>query len=96
MLDKLIYLDENNKIYSIFNISKFSQLASKILDMPPSICEYHVSNLLNVLDTNVTFNKSNIQDIINLNKYIIYLDYNDKIYLEYENKDDEYETLSLW
>jgi len=92
----LIYLDNNQNIYSIFNITAFNQLNNAVFNISPSMCEYYINDLLQSLNTNTVFNKSNIQDSVNLDSYTIYLDYDENIYIEENSSENEYETQSLW
>ena len=92
----MIYLDEQNKILTLFNINQFNQLNDAVFNIAPSIIEYDIANLIDTLESNITFNKSNTQDMINIDKYTIYCDYNDNIFIEYDNKQEDYETQSLW
>ena len=63
--------------------------------MAPSMVEYHLDDLSNLSDGSAYLNRSNIQQTIYINDYSLYLDYNDEIYLEFEQKDNEYETQSF-
>ena len=92
----MIYLDEQNKLLNLFNINKFNQLNNAIFNIAPSIIDYNLSNLIDTLELNITFNKSQTQDMINIDKYTIYCDYNDNIFIEYDNYQEDYETQSLW
>jgi hypothetical protein len=59
--------------------------------------EYHLNEIAQDLLTNTTYvNKSNIQNTIYIDNYILYYDYNDDIFMEFQDKIDDYETESLW
>lgn len=65
--------------------------------MAPSMVEYYLSDLASSSDfTESYINKTNIQQTIFLEDYSLYIDYNNDVYLEFTQKDDEYETQSLW
>lgn len=91
----MIYLDNNNKILTLFNSKEFCELNNVFNCLAPSMCEYHFRELIRELSNNVILNKTNIQDKIDIYDYTLYLDYNNDIYLEYISN-NEYETESLW
>lgn len=64
--------------------------------MAPSMVEYYLSNLASDTNESSYINKSNIQDSILLDEYSLYYDYNSDIYLEFIEKENSYETESLW
>ncbi len=92
----MIYLDNNNKVYSLFDINEFTQLHSKVFTIAPSVCDYNLNNLINTLEPQSFFNKSNIQDSINIDNYSLYLAYDNNIYIEFIKQDDEYANDTLW
>ena len=84
-----------DKLYSIFNVDSFDQLESSFEGMAPSMVEYYLSSLGS--NDEIYINRSKIQNIINLDGYILYFDYDDNVYLEISiNNNDEYSTGSLW
>ena len=88
---------EKESLFSTFNVEDFYGLDSCTQIMAPSMVEYYLSDLASSSDfTESYINKSNIQQTIFLEEYSLYLDYNDDIYLEFTQKDDDYETQSLW
>lgn len=91
----IIQLDQNS-LFSTFNVTCFQELEEGIQSIAPSMVEYHLSDLSSTDTESIYINKSNIQQTIYLDQYSIYLDYEDSIYLEFIEKDDEYETESLW
>jgi hypothetical protein len=92
----LYYLDDNKNIFNIFDITDFNQLNLALDNIAPSLCEYYLNDLISTLSANEILNKSNIQDIINLDLYNIYLDYNNKIFIENLTNNQEYDTPSFW
>ena len=93
----IVLLDKFN-LYATFNIKSFDELENSVENISPSMTEYYLSDLASLVSGNTYLNKSNIEKSLFLDKYSLYLDYNDDIYLEVvqdENK-DEYETASLW
>ncbi len=91
----VIQLDKN-QLFSTFDVSSFEQLQANTQSMAPSMVEYYLSDLSSQSDTQSYINKSNIQNSILLDEYSIYYDYNNDIYLEFVQKEDAYETESLW
>lgn len=91
----VIQLDKNS-LFSTFQVSCFQELEEGIQSIAPSMVEYHLDDLSSSNNEPVYINKSNIQQTINLDQYSLYLDYEDSIFLEFIQKDDEYETQSLW
>ena len=88
---------EKNSLYSTFTVDNFSSLDSSTQTMAPSMVEYYLSDLAASSDFAESYiNKSNIQQTLTLEDYNLYLDYNDDIYLEFTQKDENYETQSLW
>ncbi len=90
-----IQLDKN-LVYSTFNVENFEQLESMAQSMAPSMVEYFLSDLASTSEEPSYINKSNIQNTITLDEYSIYFDYENKIYLEFIEKEDSYETSTLW
>ena len=91
-----ILLDKN-LLYTTFNISSFYELESSIQNIAPSMVEYYLHKLSQELLSNVTYiNRSNIQNTIYIDTYTLHYDYNDDIYIEFQEKEDDYETQSLW
>ena len=64
--------------------------------MAPSMIEYYLSDLASNDNQLSYINKSNIQQTIFLDDYLLYLDYNEDIYMEFVQKNEEYKTESLW
>ena len=93
----IIQLDKN-LVYSTFSVENFEQLDSTTQLMAPSMVEYYLSDLATVTtsEESIYINKANIQNTISLDEYSLYLDYDNKIYLEFIEKEDNYETDSLW
>ena len=93
----MIVLVNKNILFNLFNTSSFDKLESSFSTIAPSMVEYHLSNLAEELSSTSTYiNRANIQNTIHIDSYSLYYDYNDDIYLEFKESNDEYETLSLW
>jgi len=87
---------ENNSLFQTFKVSCFDELEQGINNIAPSMVEYYLEDLSSSSNESIYINKSNIQKSILLDQYSLYLDYSDTIYLEKEEKDDTYDTESLW
>jgi hypothetical protein len=88
---------EKPLLYSTFGVENFDQLDDNVQNLAPSMVEYYLSDLSELnSDSNSYINKSNIQKTIFFDEYLLYLDYNDKVYLEFKQKETIYETESLW
>ena len=92
----MIYLDSYKELYTLLNINNFNKIQDAISSIAPSLLEYYLEQLLNNIESNSILNKHNIQDTINLDKYTLYLDYSDNLYIELDIIEDEYSTTSLW
>ena len=92
----IIQLDQNS-LFNTFQVSCFQELEEGIQSIAPSMVDYHLSDLSSTNNNEpVYINKSNIQQTIFLDQYSLYLDYEESIYLEFIEKEDDYETESLW
>jgi hypothetical protein len=75
----------------------FEQIEITTQTMAPSMIEYYLSNLAsNSEEESAYINKSEVQNIIYLDEYMLFIDYSDNIYLEFTEKNDDYDTESLW
>lgn len=84
----------NESLYNSFGVENFTNLEGAIDNMAPSLVEYYLSDLCQYNDE-VYFNKREIENSICIGSYNLYIDYNNNIYLEIDNINDE-ETQSLW
>ncbi len=91
----IIQLD-TDILLQIFKVSCFEQLEQATQDIAPSMVEYYLNDLSSSISESSYVNKANIQKTIYLDQYSLYLDYSDTIYLEVMEKNDGYETQSLW
>jgi hypothetical protein len=92
----MILLLNKSSLYLTFGVDNFDSLDEIINSMAPSMVEYYLSDLSNGVE-DIYLNKKNIQSTIDIGEYAIYLDYDDEIYLEIEEKDEaDLETASLW
>ena len=87
---------ETNSLLNTFQVSCFDQLEQGMQVLAPSMIDYHLDDLAANISEPAYINKSSIQQTIYLGEYSLYLDYNDSIYLEFTQKDDSYDTESLW
>jgi len=92
----LIYLDNNKELFTLLNITSFDNIQGAINNIAPSLLEYHLEQLIENIENNIILNKHNVQDTINLDKYTLYIDYSDNLYIEVQIIEDEYATASLW
>jgi len=83
-------------VYSTFNVSQFDDILLNINQMAPSMVEYFLSDLASDSSEQIYINRSDIQSSISLDEHSLYLDYSENIYLEFIEKEDSYETESLW
>lgn len=92
----MVLLLNKVSLFSTFGVDSFESLDLSINSMAPSMVEYYLSDLSSGND-NTYLNKRNVQHMISIGEYSLFLDYNDDIYLEIEdNTQDDYETGSLW
>ena len=91
----IIQIDKD-LLYSTFNVDSFSNIESTTQSMAPSMVEYYLSDLSTSSSDSTYINRSNIQETIFLDEYSLYLDYSNEIYLEFIQKENQYETESLW
>jgi len=91
----LTYLVEQNKLFSIFTISKFEELQNAIFDIAPSMSEYYLNDLITYSQTAI-LNRHDIEQSINIDNFILHLDYDSNTYIEALKGEEEYETQSLW
>ncbi|MEA3498744.1 MAG: hypothetical protein U9R16_06790 [Campylobacterota bacterium] len=88
---------EKESLYSTFSVDDFSHLDNITSSMSPSMVEYYLSDLSTSSESQGDYiNRSNIQQTIYLGDYSLFLDYDDNIFLEFIEKEDDYETQSLW
>ena len=92
----MIYLDNNKELFTLLNITSFNNIQGAINNIAPSLLEYHLDQLIDNIQDTTTLNKHNVQDTINLDKYTLYIDYSDNLYIEIQIIEDEYSTASLW
>lgn len=91
----IIKLDKT-LLFTTFAVESFMQLNIHTQVMAPSMIEYYLSDLASNDNQLSYINKSNIQQTIFLDDYLLYLDYNEDIYMEFVQKNEEYKTESLW
>ena len=93
----IVQLD-NNLLYTTFDANSFNEFESNVQDMAPSMVEYYLNDLSsdNLHDNSVYINKTNIQQTVFIDEFLVHLDYNDDIYLEFVEKTSEYDTASFF
>lgn len=64
--------------------------------MAPSLVEYYLHDFTTINSEISYINKTNIQQSIYLDEYNLYLDYSEDVFMEFIEKEDQYETESLW
>ena len=80
-----------------FGLSNFKEIDSKLHSMAPSMMEYYLSDLATSnMDEKCFLENRKIQYTHYLGEYHLHIDYEDNIYLEFNETQDEYETGSLW
>ena len=88
---------EKESLYATFSVDDFPHLDNTTSSMSPSMVEYYLSDLSTSSECEEHYiNKSNIQQTIYLGDYSLFLDYDNNIFLEFIEKEDDYETQSLW
>ncbi|MDD2639634.1 MAG: hypothetical protein WCY75_04135 [Sulfurimonadaceae bacterium] len=84
-----------NLLFSTFDVQDFDKLEEAISNMAPSMVEYYLSDLGSCNDE-FYLNKKEVQNLINIGEYNIYIDYSENIYLEIKTNKENYETATLW
>jgi len=87
---------DTSLLFNTFKVASFEQLEQGMQSLAPSMIEYYLSDLSSSVSESFYINKSNIQKTIFLDEYSLYLDYEDFVYLEFIQKDNFYDTESLW
>ncbi len=87
---------EKELVYSTFSVDNFKSIEVKTESMAPSMIDYYLSDLASNSQESAYINKSDIQHTISLDEYSLYIDYSENIYLEFIEKQDSYETDTLW
>lgn len=92
----MVLLLNKTSLYSTFGVNSFDSLDDAINSMAPSMVEYYLSDLSNG-NEDAYLNKKNIQNSLCIGDYSLYIDYDEEIYLEIEDSEEEsFETGSLW
>ena len=84
----------SDSLFNLFRVVNFDLLESAIDNMAPSLVEYYLSGFMN--DDVFYFNKRDIENIISIGNYNIYLDYSKNIYLELIESTTDDSTQSFW
>jgi len=87
---------DTNSLFQTFKVSCFNELEQELQSIAPSMVEYYLDDLSSSTNEHTYINRSNIQNTIYLDQYSLYLDYSDSVFLEVLEKNDEYDTESLW
>lgn len=80
-------------LYNTFDANDFSSLSTVIDSMAPSMVEYYLASLSE--NEEIYLNKRNIQESFSIGEYHLYRDYNEDIYLEFDDEADD-ATDSFW
>lgn len=92
----MVLLLNKTSLYSTFDVDSFDSLDSAINSMAPSMVEYYLSDL-STGNEDAYLNKRNIQNSLCIGEYSLYIDYDEEIYLEIQDKvEEDFETGSLW
>lgn len=87
----MIFQADKKVFFDLFDAIDFDEFRQNLSSNAPSISIYFVQNAI-ALATEIDFlNKRNVSDYLTFDKYQIYLDYNDTIFIEYSNDDYENE-----
>jgi hypothetical protein len=84
----------SDSLFNLFRVVDFDLLESAIDNMAPSLVEYYLSGFMN--EDDYYFNKRDIENIISIGNYNIYLDYSKNIYLELIEDTIDDSTQSFW
>ncbi len=84
----------SDSLFNLFRVVDFDLLESAIDNMAPSLVEYYLSGFMN--EDDCYFNKRDIENIISIGNYNIYLDYSKNIYLELIEDTIDDSTQSFW
>ncbi len=84
----------SDSLFNLFRVVDFDLLESAIDNMAPSLVEYYLSGFMN--EDDYYFNKRDIENIISIGSYNIYLDYSKNIYLELIEDTIDDSTQSFW
>ncbi len=94
---------QKNILYSYLKVDSFIFLEEAIDSIAPSNLEYYLNDLINIGNNSLNdnfldlrFSKNNIKDFLNLGDFVLYLDFEDEIYLEKFTSYDNDHTNSLW
>lgn len=85
-----------SSLFQTFKVSCFEHLEQELQTIAPSMVEYYLEDLSSSTNEPSYINRSNIQKTIYLDQHSLYLDYSDSVFLEILEKDDDYDTESLW
>ncbi len=90
-------LIDKTSLYSIFSVDSFDELESSIDKLSPSMAEYYLSDIASLNNDNYHLNRANIQNSLLIDKYYLYLDYDDNVFLEITiDIDNDLETGTFW
>jgi hypothetical protein len=84
----------SDSLFNLFRVVDFDLLESALDNMAPSLVEYYLSGFMN--EDDYYFNKRDIENIISIGNYNIYLDYSKNIYLELIEDTIDDSTQSFW
>lgn len=77
----MISVVDKTALYATFGVKNFNSLEEVVHTMAPSIVEYHLSDICFDNERDY-FNKREIENSIEVDRYSLYIDYNKDVYLE--------------
>ena len=90
----MILLLDKASLYSTFEASSFDELEDLLEQYSPSIIKYHLDNLISTSCDSYS-DKTNIEKTLYLHDFLLYLDYNQDIYIEISQQDNNHQTSLL-
>ena len=86
----MTFQTDKKVFFSLFDAIDFDEFRQNLSSNAPSVSVYFVQSAIALAIEIDFFNKRNASDYLTFDKYQIYLDYNDTIFIEYSN--DEYDN----
>jgi hypothetical protein len=90
----LIILLNTNTLYSTFGVQTIEALHQALIGMAPSMVEYYLSDLCSGANEQY-LNMKNVQQTITIDQFHIHFDYDENIYLQIDQSQDDL-TGSFW
>ena len=80
----MITLLDKTSLYNTFGVNSFNSIEEAMNKMAPSMVEYYLTDLSKYSE-DIYLNKRDIENSLYIGDYSLYIDYNDNIYLEFNN-----------